>query len=188
MKSLNRMSASDSHHRDNDVGSDITGEWHGHYAQHSDKRPIKASITQEGDRLFGTMVDVHTETERSLFAAAAEAGLPPGADEKMDEQIRQLLPDAGNEPIRGKAILPDHSLLEGTVSGSFVRFKKAYQGQHFVGFEVGEQRVGWMIEEHCVHYSGRLSDDGMAITGNWTILEPETGRANAQGSFVLQRV
>ena len=137
--------------------------------------------------MFGTMVASDTESEQSLFAAAAEAGLPPGADEKMDEQIRRLLPDAGNQPIRGKAILPTHSLLEGTVSGRFVRFKKVYQGQHFVGFEVGEQRVGRTIEGHCVHYSGRVSSDRMEITGNWTILEPETGRANAQGSFVLRR-
>jgi len=32
--------------------SDVTGEWEGHYNQHRDKRPIKAALTQEGNRIL----------------------------------------------------------------------------------------------------------------------------------------
>ena len=70
----------------------ITGDWEGHYTQHSDKRLIKAHFVQQGNQISGTMTDLHTESELSLFKASAEAGLPPGADEKIEEQIRQFLP------------------------------------------------------------------------------------------------
>ena len=134
------------------------------------------------------MTDVQTETERSLFDATAEAGLPPGSDEKIDEQIRQMMPGAGNEPIRAKSILPGQSQLDGIVEGSFARFTKVYQGQHFVGFQVGDKDIGHVIEGHSVQYSGRISGDGTQIEGNWTIHQPKVPKGYIEGMFVLRKV
>ena len=167
---------------------DVTGEWEGHYTQHDDKRPIKAVLSQEGNRISGTMTDVQTETERSLFDATVEAGLPPGSDEKIDEQIRQMMPAAGNEPIRVKAILPGQSQLDGIVEGGFVRFTKVYLGQHFVGYQVGDKGIGHVIEGHSVQYSGRLSGNGKTIEGNWTIHQPRVPKGYFEGMFVLRKV
>ena len=166
----------------------VTGVWEGHYTQHNDKCSIRASLTQDGDRVSGTMMDVQTETDRSLFDAAIEAGLPPGSDEKLDEQIRQIAPEAGNEAIRAKMILPEQSQLDGIIEGRYVRFTKVYQGEHFTGFQVGDKIVGDVIENHSVQYSGRLSGDGLKIEGQWTIYQPEAPKGYIDGMFVLRKV
>jgi len=166
---------------------DLTGQWEGHYQQHDVKYPIRATLEQHGDRLTGTMQDGVTEFTRSVFDAALLAGLPPGADEQIEEQLRRLHPDIGNAPIRSKSRLPSESALEGTSHEDSVYLVKTYQGECFGGFEVKGKEVGWTKEQHAVEYRGRIEGGGVRIIGFWTI--PRSGSAGGvqQGEFLLKR-
>src|SRR5262245_3147222 len=104
------------------MGGALTGEWHGHYTQNDVRHRIEATLTQDGDRISGRMIDLDTVTEQSLYDAVANAGLPPGADEQIAERLRELIPNAGDGPIITRSILPKESQLKGTLSGEFVRF------------------------------------------------------------------
>jgi hypothetical protein len=167
---------------------DLTGRWAGHYQQHGHAHPLAAELTQTGDRLTGTMRDEETTFESSVFEAAMEAGLPPGADEQIIIRLRGLFPESPRAPVRSATELPATSVLEGTVRGRTVSFLKTYEGEHFSGYRVGDQRVGVMIPRHEVHYQGHVSDDGTAFEGRWWIEPgPELGGRRTEGSFVLRR-
>jgi len=170
------------------VDESLSGEWHGHYTQHDMQKRIVATFTQDGDRIFGHMADADTVTEQSLYDAVAGAGLPPGADEQIAEQIRAAIPNAATGPIKTRSILPEESKLEGTVSGKFVRFTKSYQGETFHSYEIGEKGIGQKFPGHSVEYSGRLSQDRKTISGKWTIYQSEAPRGFIDGGFELCRV
>jgi hypothetical protein len=167
---------------------DLSGQWQGYYKQHGVSRPIAATLVQTGSRVTGTMHDVETEFEQSLFDAALEAGLPPGADERIDRQLRQMFPEAGRGPIRGKSRLPSESTLEGTVGDGFLTFVKTYKGHHFSGYRIGDEEVGWVSEDHSVRYKGRIQEHGRRVEGFWTVSEPDSPQTSQQGPFVLERV
>lgn len=176
---------------DSDVppaGADLSGHWEGYYKQSGASRKISATISQTENRITGTMRDLETEFDQSLFDAALEAGLPPGADEQIDEHLRRTYHAQRNAPIRSKSRLPSDSTLEGTVQGHFVTFRKTYQGQHFSGYQIGDQEVGWTTESHAVHYSGRIEGQGNRIEGVWTISDPDSPHKALQGPFLLERV
>ncbi|MHC4407017.1 MAG: hypothetical protein ACYTG0_45975 [Planctomycetota bacterium] len=166
---------------------DLTGRWQGHYRQSGTARAIVATLVQSDDRIEGTMQDLETEFDRSLFDAALEAGLPPGADEQLDEHLRRQHPEIGNAPIRGKCRLPPESRIQGTIRGGQIVFVKTYQGEHFIGFQAGDKEIGHATEGHAVEYSGTIEPDGNRIEGRWTIYQPDAPRA-LQGPFVLERV
>jgi hypothetical protein len=160
----------------------------GHYVQRGQSRPIEAELSQRGERLSGTMCDLETDFEMSLFELVAESGLPPGADETILVTLRQACPGNANRPIRAAMSVPPSSTLEGTLRGRAVQFVKAYQGESFCGFQVGEQRVGQRVTGHHVHYRGELSDDGRRIEGSWWIdANPQEGVRRSEGTFVLSR-
>ena len=73
------------------------------------------------------MRDGHTRHEQSVFETAAEAGWPPGTDEAIVEQIRQMLPEATG-PVRALSSLPEHSALRGWVDGDTVYFTRIENG------------------------------------------------------------
>jgi hypothetical protein len=166
---------------------DLSGDWTGCYVQSGAARKISAVISQAENRLTGTMRDSETEFDRSLFDAALEAGLPPGADEQIEEQLRRLHPADRKTPIRSKSRLPADSTIEGTVQGPFVTFTKTYQGQLFSGYQVGDREVGWTAENHAVRYSGRIEAGGNRIEGVWTISQPGSAHRPVQGPFWLER-
>ncbi len=166
----------------------ITGNWVGHYQQYDARSRIAATIVQDGAALSGHMRDLDTNTARSLSDAVAQAGLPPGADESLDEQIRSVIPQAGREAIVVRSILPTDAVLTGTVDGEIVRFIKTYQGESFHGYEIGGKGIGRKTPGHAVEYSGRLSQDRMTIIGKWTIYQKEAPRGFIDGSFELFRV
>jgi hypothetical protein len=168
--------------------TDLSGRWEGCYMQSGAARKITAVLLQAENRITGTMRDWETEFDRSLFDAALEAGLPPGADEQIEEQLRRLHPAQPGAPIRSKSRLPSDSTLEGTVRAGFVAFTKTYQGRHFTGYQIGSQEVGWTAENHAVRYSGRIEADGNRIEGVWTICRPDSPQRALQGPFWLERV
>jgi hypothetical protein len=167
--------------------SALTGEWHGCYQQHQHQRRIVASLVQDGDRISGQMRDLDANTSESLSDAVANAGLAPGADEQIDEQIRKILPEAGREPIITRSVLPTESVLDGTVNGDVVRFTKAYQGQSFHGYEIGERGIGYATPGHSVEYTGRLSRDRKRIIGQWMIYQKDSSHGFLNGTFELIR-
>jgi hypothetical protein len=168
--------------------SDLTGRWTGHYLQQGREYPITAHFTQDGEHLSGTMHDGHPDRESAFFEATAEAGLPPGADEQIEAQLRELVPDAPAGPIRYVSHLPTESVLEGRCDGRTVSFLKTYEGTSFGGYKVGERLVGTHKEGHAVHYEGRLSPDGLLIEGWWWIdPEAEHGTRRTEGYFTLRR-
>ena len=168
--------------------TNLTGTWVGDYSQHSRSSPITAELVQSGDRLTGSMRDGEPDRTSTVFEVAAEAGLPPGADEQIVARLRESFPDAPSSEIRYVTHLPPESALEGRVRGSTVTFLKTYRGDHFSGYKVGDRLVGHRVSGHAVQYSGRLSPDGMEIEGRWWIdPDPESGGIRAEGSFLLRR-
>jgi len=170
------------------AGFDLTGTWSGYYEQRDTRHPLTAELTQQGERLSGVMRDTDVHQERSLFEAAMEAGLPPGADEQIAGRLRDLISGAHNARIRYETELPRDSVLEGTVYGQTASFIKSYQGVHFSGYRVGDHRIGQTTENHAVHYSGQLSAYGTLIQGQWWIDPvPGPGVRRAEGLFLLRR-
>ena len=171
------------------VGIDLTGRWQGSYSQYGRPHPITAELLQAGDALSGTMHDGETVTEKSLFELALEAGLPPGADEQIEQSLREMFPDARSARVRSKSELPALSTLDGHVRGQIVSFVKQYQGESFHGYQVGDRLVGETKEGHAVHYRGEISDNEMSIAGRWWIdQETPRGVVRIEGEFELSRV
>ena len=172
------------------MGNDtnLSGRWVGNYYQHNRPHPISLELIQDGESLTGSMWDGETDKDISVFEAAVEAGLPPGADEQIVAQLTEAFPDAPADSIRYVTHLPAESSLEGWVRGDTVYFLKTYEGAHVGGYKVGERIVGHVIEQHCVHYQGKLDQRRGAIEGRWWIdSQGAPGTARAEGSFEFSR-
>lgn len=166
---------------------DLTGLWLGHYFQRGQAHPISAWLNQDADHVTGSMRDGHPQQEFSVFEAAAEAGLAPGADEQIEARVKEMVPGATG-PVRYVAHLPTDSALEGGLRGNTVSFLKTYQGPSFGGYRVGDQFVGMAHEGHSVHYEGTLSADGLVIDGLWWIdPDPPHTTRRTEGEFQLRR-
>ncbi len=165
----------------------LTGRWVGYYSQHGSQHPLQAELTQEGTQVSGTMRDQDTTTDRSMFEAAAEAGLPPGADEQIIARLRQMMPSSTGSPIRARSVLPSDSMIQGTIKGQTVSFLKTYQGEHLSGYQVGNEFVGLRFDSHAVHYQGEVSTDGTVIAGSWWIDPLVRGERRTEGTFELRR-
>jgi len=168
--------------------ANLSGRWIGFYAQGGQERPISADLVQTGVNLSGSMRDGQPDRECSLFEGAVAAGLPPGADELIDANLRKMLPEAAREPIRWVTHLPEESVLEGRCDGDVVSFIKTYMGSSFSGYKVGDKMVGTEAEGHAVHYQGQLSPDRSMIEGRWWIdPDPDRETRRTQGLFMLRR-
>jgi hypothetical protein len=167
---------------------DLTGRWVGHYVQNDQEHPITADLVQLADRLSGSMYDGRPDRECSVFEAACQAGLPPGTDEQIAANLRQMVPAVPGAPIRYVAHVPTNSVLEGRRSGRTVSFLKTYQGISFDGYKVGDQLVGIQKDAHAVHYEGQLSPDGLVIEGRWWIdADPAYATRRTESTFLLRR-
>jgi hypothetical protein len=166
----------------------LTGRWFGHYEQQGRQHPITADLVQEGADLIGSMQDGQPDRDYSLFEAAVEAGLPPGADEQIDANLRAMMPDAPSAAIRCISHLPADSRLEGRCNGRIVSFVKTYTGTAFSGYKIGDKILGTEKEGHSVHYQGKLSPNDLEIEGRWWIeAEPRLGTRRTEGLFLLRR-
>jgi hypothetical protein len=167
---------------------DLTGKWAGHYWQHDRPSAISAELSQNGHVLSGSMQDLRTDGDYSVFEVAAQAGLPPGADEQIVAALRQAVPGAGSGPIRYVTHLPPESQLDGRVSGDRVYFLKRYQGRSYSGYRVGDRLVGAENAAHAVHYEGQVDFEAGTIEGTWWIdADTERGTGRTAGRFCLRR-
>jgi hypothetical protein len=166
----------------------LTGRWTGYYVQCGEEYPITADFLETGERLAGFMYDGRPDRDSSVFQAAAEAGLPPGADEQIEVNLREMVPDAPAGPIRYVSHLPPNSILHGRRTGQTVCFLKTYQGTSFQGYRVGSHLLGVQEAGHDVHYEGQFSPDGLVIEGRWWIdADPVNETPGAEGLFHLRR-
>jgi hypothetical protein len=166
----------------------LTGRWVGHYDQRGKEYPVSADLVQDGVNLAGSMRDGQPDRDCSLFEATVEAGLPPGADEQIDANLRALIPDAPSTAIRSLSHLPPDSQIAGRCEGRLVSFVKSYIGTTFSGFKVGDKIVGMESEGHAVQYQGKLSSDGLQVEGRWWIeADFKRGTHRSEGFFILRR-
>ena len=166
----------------------LTGRWIGHYDQRGKEYPVSADLVQDGANLAGSMRDGQPDRDCSLFEAAVEAGLPPGADERIDANLRALIPDAPATAIRSLSHLPPDSQIAGRCEGRLISFVKSYVGNTFSGFKVGDKIVGMEAEGHAVSYQGKLSSDGLQLEGRWWIdADLKRGTPRSEGFFILRR-
>jgi CUE domain len=168
--------------------TNLSGRWVGNYYQHNRPHPLSLELIQDGERLTGSMRDGETDQEFSVFEVAVDAGLPPGADEQIVAQLKEMFPEVPASSIRYVTHLSEESSIEGWVRGDMVYFLKTYEGAHVGGYKVGERIVGHFKEHHSVHYRGKLSPDGDTFEGKWWI-ESATGPgvARNEGSFEFSR-
>ncbi len=167
---------------------DLSGQWTGHYYQHSRPHPIALELLQEGEALYGSMTDGDTDRELSVFEASAESGMPPGTDERVVAHLKEIFPEIKADSIRYVTHLPSKSSIDGWVRESTVYFLKTYEGVHFGGYKVGDHLVGHVKESHSVHYQGRLSPDGRELEGRWWIdSDPGAGGPRVEGTFEVRR-
>ena len=168
---------------------DLSGHWEGFFTQHGREWPISADLTQSGDYLAGVMRDEELVFETSVAELAMEGGLPPGADEKIVEQVRALLPGSEGLPVRAEVLVPSRADVSGRVAGDAVQFTKTYRGLFFAGYRVGDVRVGYGGEDQEVQYRGRISPDGREIEGRWRLPDsPVRSVIRSEGGFLLRRV
>lgn len=168
----------------------LQGRWAGYYVQHGNRRGIEVEFEQDGIQLEGLMRDLEPETDLSIAEMALDFALPPGEDERIVVQLREMFPDSSGKAVRFVSHLPEKSSLLGSVSGDLVRFLKTYHGQHSGGFRIGDRWVGHTIDTHNVRYEGRLDLTGNALEGRWWI-DPDPrfpGVSRAEGTFLLERV
>jgi hypothetical protein len=163
----------------------LSGTWVGEYFQHGRPHVITADLHQSGDELSGSMRDGEPDKEMSVTEVTSD---DPGLDERITARLRAMFPDAPAEPIRYISHLPTESSLEGWVKGTGVYFLKSYRGASFGGFKVGDRVIGHRVDDHVVHYSGRVGAGGDEIEGRWWIgPTTESGGQRTEGSFRLRR-
>lgn len=162
----------------------LSGRWVGAYYQHSRPHPISLELVQEDGRLTGSMWDGETDKEISVFEAAVEAGLPLCADEQIVAQLNRAFPDDPADSIRYVTHLPAESTVEGWVRGGTIYFLKTCEGAHVGGYKVGERIIGQVIEQHCVHYQGKLVRGGRHDRGALVDRVPGRRRFCPRGRLV----
>jgi hypothetical protein len=170
------------------MAATVSGRWVGYYLQGGREYPITADLLQAEERLSGFMYDGEPDRSRPLSQFTAEAGLPPGADERIEAQLREMAPEAPAGEIRYVSHLPPNSILQGTRKGPTVSFRKMYQGVSYGGYQVGERLLVSRNADHVVHYEGQLTPDGRVIDGRWWIdARPDEGGYRTEGLFRLHR-
>lgn len=166
----------------------LNGNWEGHYQQYNVRFRIAAEIIQEGSTVSGRMRDLNNNTGRSLREFFMEAGLPPEAEARLEQDIRNMIPNASDEAIVVRSILPPFAILSGNIEGDRVIFTKVYQGESIQRYEIGDQAIAFSTPSHEIEYSGQLSNDRMKITGKWTIYQEDAPGGFIDGSFELSRI
>lgn len=151
---------------------DITGAWRGFYEQDGGRHGISMDVVQRGVSFVGRMRD-----EDTLLSGTAEIT-------RVDEDGAEIeLP-----PIETMGVLPEFSIVEGTVTGEQVGFDKFYQGKHEVTvWGGGHGEAHHETSEHRVRYDGRLDGGARRIRGEWRIVSQGEDFEDEVGGFELAR-
>jgi len=152
---------------------ELTGSWSGHYEQSGGRHGISMRVAQRGQSFVGAMRDANT-------VLASREPLPgrPSAS-------------GGSTEIVGEAevlsTLPEHSIIEGEVTGRVVAFEKRYRGKSTTSIRLAKGKtMSFELEGHVVLYRGTLDASGNEIAGHWRI-PPRDGSPGLRGAFLLRR-
>ncbi|MFT7630830.1 MAG: hypothetical protein ACI87E_001838 [Mariniblastus sp.] len=166
----------------------VSGRWQGHYLQHGALHRIIADFDQQGVKLDGAMIDIDNTKLQRLNEVALQEGLSPATIAEMEGQIRDLIPQAGNDPIFVHSTLPKSSKLEGDLVGNRITFEKTYHGETVLEYSIGSQAISYSDPTQCVDYDGTLSPDGKNISGAWSITQIDDPLNFIEGVFELNRI
>ena len=154
----------------------VSGDWQGHYEQDGGRHGIRMQVAQVGQSFVGEMRDEDTVLSgRSEIAVYDEAECAAEAVE-----------------LETMGVLPERSIVEGTVEGDRVVFDKCYQGAHTQSAWIdGGDEMHLEVPAHTVRYEGELEPGGDVLRGRWSI-PGEVGDDGepvelASGTFELRR-
>jgi len=154
------------------TGFDITGSWRGHYEHDGGRHGIGMRVAQRGESFVGRMSDDDTVLSSSQQVACI-------VEADGSTELAQ---------VETMGVLPEFSIVEGTVDGDRVVFDKRYQGKHTITVWVPDRgEMHHEIPEHTVRYEGRLDDGGQRLLGEWRIPSLIEGGKDATGAFELVR-
>ena len=169
---------------------DVTGRWVGfsHRWENPRRYPIIADLRQTGDNIRGEMYDQMRGRSDYFGNSVVILGeqIPIDSRRKLEQVIRRFSTEAVPN-----SRLPVISEIQGTITGSQVRFTKTYRGLE-TRWTVGEKQVGTFRRDgHKIQYSGDFDRDRECIVGTWVITQrAQLGRfqpQQARGSFELYR-
>lgn len=149
----------------------MTGTWRGHYEQDG-LHPIEMQVEQRGAIFTGWMRDRDTLT----------LGTAPVYD--IDPQKEAWVEV---DQCDFAAMLPELSVIEGTIDGRSVTFLKKYQGTATSSFwQRGHAIEHKTNDAHQVVYAGALDETQQTLRGHWRIGAPH-GLPATTGAFELRR-
>lgn len=140
--------------------------------------PLRVTFTGVGSHFSGEMTDEAFERAylyRSMVESAAGEALSP-SQRQMAKGLLERYPD-----LRITSILPERSLIAGTLMGRSIEFAKTYQGLSITRWAASNAEFSDDVKsQHRVLYRGTVSEDGLKITGTWCI--PKRGIAGLFGA------
>ena len=152
---------------------DITGTWRGHYEQGGGRHGISMEVVQKGEAFVGRMRDEDTLLSGTVDTVTIDA----------DGDV-----EAESPPAVTMGVLPEFSIVEGSVEGDAVYFDKRYQGSHEISVWVADRGEAHIeIPDHQVRYEGAIDQDGGRVRGQWRIAGRGETWEDEVGDFELLR-
>jgi len=148
----------------------LSGNWEGFYIQDGTKHRIEAALQHRRTLLTGTMIDLDVETEVPLRQIMNRNEWTQQQTSDFEKEIRGMLPEAINEPIFFRTVLPTTSLLSGTVADTEIHITKTYLGEIHHAYLIGDYCIEGKHEPcHPIEYDGILHQNSSAFIGQWSI-------------------
>lgn len=138
------------------AGNDLSGEWRGHYHQDGGRHGISMRVVQTGAAFRGVMRDEDTLLMGTVGPEDAE-------------RLRELLSSSAEAPPETVTSLPEESTVEGRIDGDSFHFIKRYRGVQRTSLWLEDGEIQIELDGHCVHYRGRIEQDGHLLRGRWTL-------------------
>jgi hypothetical protein len=138
------------------------------------------------------MFDLDVETDRPMNDFMRNNDWTEQQIVDFENEIRKLLPEAKDEPIIFRSLLPSTSSLSGTVHEDQVEFTKIYHGDIHYQYLIGEHYLDGEPEPSPpIEYLGTLAKTQDVIVGNWIIRTSQyrdgSDAPEASGHFELRR-
>ncbi len=166
------------------------GDWAGHYVSHYTERPegpvfgVTARLVEVAGAFNGTMVDLEPSYEVPLNSYLLRMEL------EDQRRARAYLESFKNITVR--MTLPQRARIDGRWNNGSIEFVKRYEGAQTIEWlSEGKVITIQKVENHCVHYQGRLNPQGDVLDGKWRVraqgLAGLFGKTNGEGTFHLVR-
>jgi hypothetical protein len=174
----------------------LSGTWEGYYYNNWNGREfraiddsdalafaIKLEISQEGNSINGSMIDLRPAYEMS--AQDQYRLLLPAMTWFQKVQTKLVLFLLKDVVIKSE--LPQASTVEGFLREREVVFTKIYQGQITTTMIAKGKETSQKRDLIPIRYSGVVSEDNTFLEGHFHILEKGVPSKHAKGQFRLRR-